>query len=78
MNDGPDNDFPRLRRAILLVVEAAKAESQAMRAVASSRTDETMQMLRETHMNELDAVQALAAALELYDRRLTRNGRISP
>ena len=66
------DDYPRLRRAILRVIEAAKAESLAFNDATAAYSGDAMTALRETHLDELDAVQALAASLELFDRRLTR------
>ena len=65
-----DDDLSRLRRAIRHVMDAARAESVALDRAAASCTDETMEALRKTHLEELDSVQALVASLELFDRRL--------
>ncbi len=66
--DRPDVD--RLRSAIRSVIVAARAEAAAFQKAADECDDDSMKALRETHLQELNAVQALLASLELFERRV--------
>lgn len=66
------DDYPRLRRSILRVIDAARAESDALDEARSTHSGAVIRAWCESHQGELDAVQTLIAALEVFDRRLIR------
>ena len=68
------HDLPRLRRAIRRVIDAARAESEALDRAVTDCGDGTMKALHQTHLAELDAIQAMSTSLELFDRRLVDRG----
>ncbi len=63
-------DLARLRRAARNVIAAAVAEADAFRKIAERRTDGPIRDLHDTHLDELDAIQALGAALDLFERHV--------
>ncbi len=63
-------DLRRLQDAIRRVQDTAKAKSTLLDVVAERCADERMEALREAHLCQLDAIQALVASLELFERRL--------
>ena len=63
-------DLARVRKAIRKLMEAAKVESLAFDAAAEWLKTEQLKALHLAHLDELDAVQALVASLELFERRL--------
>jgi len=63
-------EVARLQRAIRKVADAARLESTAMRAAVNDCKNSAMKDLYESHLSELDAVQALIASLDLFERRL--------
>ena len=66
----PSKEIARLQQAIRKVADAARLESDAMRAAVAECKDGAMKTLFDTHLAELDAVQALIASLDLFERRL--------
>lgn len=66
------DDYPRLRRSILRVIDAARAESDALERADAQQSAAVVHAWRQSHRCELDAMQALIAAFEVFDRRLTR------
>lgn len=76
MSDKDSNEeVARLRRAIRRVIDAAKAESTAMSKAIEDCAGEAMRSLHDSHLDELNAIQALVASLELFDRRLAGQSR---
>ena len=63
-------DLARVRRAIQHVLDAARAESSRLAKAAEECDDDSMASLGDAHREELDAIQALTASLELFERRL--------
>lgn len=66
------DDYPRLRRSILRVIDAAKAESDALERADIEQSAAVVRAWQQSHRCELDAMQALIAAFEVFDRRLHR------
>ena len=63
------DDTAGLRDAIRNVIAAARKEARAFQHAADDCVDDSMSALRETHLEELNAVQALLGALELFEKR---------
>ena len=65
-------DLARLRRAARRVIVMARIEADAFRKVVRGPANEPLNALHAAHMNEIDAMQALLAALDLVERRASR------
>ncbi len=63
-------DLARVRKSIRKVLDSARAESIALSDAIAAHPSDAMIRLRTIHLQELDAVQALAASLELFEKRL--------
>ena len=62
-------DTAGLRDAIRNVIEAARKESRAFQQAPDNWVNDSMSALRESHLEELNAVQVLLGALELFEKR---------
>ena len=64
-------DLTRLQKAVRTLVQASRVESLALFLAADACLPKTMRAVQEAHLSELDALQALLASFELFERHLT-------
>lgn len=63
------DDIARLHSAVCAVRDAAKVESLALANAETDGSSVTLELLRSSHLSELDTIQRLVACVNLMELR---------
>jgi len=69
MDEHVEKDLHLLKRSVQRLLTAASVESRALENAQRDCNDQTIGLLHQAHLDELDAMQALATCMHLLERR---------